>query len=603
MNRRLVQITLSALVLAAALISQGHSAPSISAAGTTSEVLYQRLHDKLMEWVDSKQWARGDGYIYTVEIGQLLTHAARSRDEKLYQTMRDHVVTNLLRNDPSDPYTLGFVLWRFKPGAPPEASGTTEGLRVAQGLWLGAKAFGNPSDRDLAVLIVNGYARHAIVDQGIWLIRNYFNLGTRAFATNSFLVDYDPDFVKEMAVELGNKGLQDVATESYKLVRQAAAPSGLLHQIIQPEVFTLFADVNLTVFSPNDLIQVSDSCTVAERAVLDTPEAGQRVLAFALQRGVPLHLVYRGTTGEAAVNREPELETYACLVRLAEKLKNTQARDLYLPTLIARMEEWLKNPQFVRLYRSSEVLEALYAVMAASAPPPVAGATLLSPADGFATTDMAPLLTWSNPVSATQVHLQIVPARNDGPGIDLILGPGQSYKVAAPEFGVGNYVLLPGMTYLWRVRTASATTALPASDPGWSAWSGRTIKTPAPSSATISLVSPAQGTVIATRTPTVRWANSDKRIFYYELQVSSDLQFNTDPSSATAMVYSSLLHGAVTTPENSYTVPSAFPLETKHSYFWRLRPRVQGDGQPVAWSDVWSFYVDVEPSATAGAPP
>ncbi len=42
-----------------------------------------------------------------------------------------------------------------------------------------------------AWLLDNGEdnARHAAEEQGVWMIRNYFNLGTRSFANNSFLVD------------------------------------------------------------------------------------------------------------------------------------------------------------------------------------------------------------------------------------------------------------------------------------------------------------------------------------------------------------------------------------------------------------------------------
>ncbi|MSQ28112.1 MAG: hypothetical protein EXR51_08250 [Dehalococcoidia bacterium] len=52
------------------------------------------------------------------------------------------------------------------------------------------------------------------------------------------------------------------------------------------------------------------------------------------------------------------------------------------------------------------------------------------------------------------------------------------------------------------------------------------------------------------------------------------------------------LHGAISSPPNSYAIPATFPLELKTSYFWRVRPRAQGDAAPVAWSNTWSFYVD-----------
>jgi hypothetical protein len=164
-----------------------------------------------------------------------------------------------------------------------------------------------------------------------------------------------------------------------------------------------------------------------------------------------------------------------------------------------------------------------------------------------------------------------------------------SYQVDAPQFGVGNYVMLPGMSYTWRIRTATATVGLGENDPGWSPWNSRRFRTAAPSSTTVTAVGPAAGSTVASRNPTLQWQNSNGRIFYYEVMLSKDSTFNTDPATATASVYFELRHGGVTTPANSYTVPQAAPLEPGITYFWRVRPRVQGDGTPIPWSEVWSF--------------
>jgi len=50
-----------------------------------------------------------------------------------------------------------------------------------------------------------------------------------------------------------------------------------------------------------------------------------------------------------------------------------------------------------------------------------------------------------------------------------------------------------------------------------------------------------------------------------------------------------LRHGGVTVPNNSYQIPSAFPLEAGTTYFWRVRPRVQGDGTALPWPALSSF--------------
>lgn len=78
-------------------------------------------------------------------------------------------------------------------------------------------------------------------------------------------------------------------------------------------------------------------------------------------------------------------------------------------------------------------------------------------------------------------------------------------------------------------------------------------------------------------------------MFYYEVQLSEDPVFKPDPTAATAAVYGNLVHGGTTEPLNSWTVPNELALERRAIYYWRIRPRVQGDGTAVDWSDTWSF--------------
>ena len=160
------------------------------------------------------------------------------------------------------------------------------------------------------------------------------------------------------------------------------------------------------------------------------------------------------------------------------------------------------------------------------------------------------------------------------------------YQVQAPDFGgAGNYVMLPDITYTWRVRTATSTAAPNNSD--WTAWSVRTFHTPARTSATISLATPQNGSTVGSTRPALMWGNSDPEVFYYEVQVSRDAGFcNT---AGCPFLYWELVHGGVTSPPNTYLIPEAFPLEAGATYHWRVRPRIQGDGEPVAWSETWTF--------------
>ena len=197
-------------------------------------------------------------------------------------------------------------------------------------------------------------------------------------------------------------------------------------------------------------------------------------------------------------------------------------------------------------------------------------------------------LAWSNPTGATQYQLQVAPANNDGPGINIIRNAETSFVLQPPVLGAGPYVMLPGMSYTWRVRATSKPSFAPENDPLWGPWSAaRTFRTPARDSSGLRPIIPSNGGAAGASPQRLQWDNLDKDVFYYEIQVSGDTRFDPDPASATSFVWWNLVHGGVTSPPNTWTTPA---LEAGTTYYWRVRPRrVQGDGTPVAWSQAWSF--------------
>ena len=211
--------------------------------------------------------------------------------------------------------------------------------------------------------------------------------------------------------------------------------------------------------------------------------------------------------------------------------------------------------------------------------------TPTSPGDGETVATMQVTVAWTLPAGTTQYHLQVVPINGDGPGIDLIRNAESWYTIPAAPYW---YIMLPGMTYRWRIQATDKATPAAAGDLSWGPWSDtRAFRTPPPSSAGEQPVMPADGAMMPDARPVLlQWSHPDPTIFYFEVQVSKDPTFNTDPSTATSFVYWLLRHGAATNPPNSWRVPI---IEPNTTYFWRVRPRVQGDGAPVAWGPTWSF--------------
>lgn len=209
---------------------------------------------------------------------------------------------------------------------------------------------------------------------------------------------------------------------------------------------------------------------------------------------------------------------------------------------------------------------------------------LNAPPDGASLPDFRANLAWTNPQETTQYHLEVVPFNNDGPGINLVRNVENSFIVQPPQMGTGNYVLLPDMTYTWRVSASDNPGFAPPGDASYGPAAQRTFKTPAVTGTGIGTVSPSDGGNVDILTPALQWQDADNRVFYYEVQISKDPGFG--PSS---FLYWELVHGGVSNQLNSYRVPDGFSLESNARYYWRVRPRVQGDGTPVAWSRTFNF--------------
>lgn len=213
--------------------------------------------------------------------------------------------------------------------------------------------------------------------------------------------------------------------------------------------------------------------------------------------------------------------------------------------------------------------------------------------------------------------LKFLVQQEDGPAITMIYGDPKvmeqfisgTYVIKAPQIGVGNYVLLPDQ--LTKVEVWVATTD---KEPKWEssdwnfhkAWPDLTLEStlikryfrnPRADSTTISAATLANGEKTADSTPTLVWNNTRKDIFYYEIQVSGDPDFEMDPAKAKSFVYWNLIHGGESRPQNSYTIPDQAVLPPG-KYFWRVKPRGQGSAQPIAWSQVYQFEVTNPPVQT-----
>lgn len=323
------------------------------------EAARARLTAVYAGWFDADGLRRPDGHAYTVDVAHLLEHAARLGDAGLYARVHA-VAVRLVMDDPADPYTAGFVAWRSFDDRP-DASGTTEALHLARALRVGAARLGRPADAALAARLLDGYARHAYVDRGVWLIRNYFAFQTRAFANDSYLVDYEPDLLAEA-------GLAALARRSTAVVVAAWRPVGLVDTLLQPDLGTVMPDLPVGPFSPNDVIQLNNACAVALGAAGEAPAVAWSVLRFGAARWAGLRRYYLGRDGAPAHPVAADLSTRTCLLRLALRLGHAESVAAWLPALLPAWEA-LPADRERRLHTLGEVLLTLDALIEARQAP------------------------------------------------------------------------------------------------------------------------------------------------------------------------------------------------------------------------------------------
>lgn len=292
----------------------------------------RRLESQLRARLDRRRLQRPNGFVYAIDLAQLLAYAALQEDRELYERLRAQAEPTLVERGVQGGRRHTFVAWRYRPGDGPEdleASGTTEALELARALWLGAQAFDRPGDRALALRIVEGYARHQSRSSDFWYVRNYYDLTGDAFADNSYLVDYDPDFVGLVARAANRPSLCEVAP-------------------------------------------------VAERSAGANEAEARRVLEFARARGPLLRLYYDAASGQP--RREPYagLATYATLVRLAVKLDEPEALAMFFEPFEARLPA-SNEEGAAQLYELGQGLLALGFLLRASQGEPLPEAFAAAP--------------------------------------------------------------------------------------------------------------------------------------------------------------------------------------------------------------------------------
>ncbi|MGV8018907.1 MAG: hypothetical protein AB2L26_12115 [Ignavibacteria bacterium] len=183
--------------------------------------------------------------------------------------------------------------------------------------------------------------------------------------------------------------------------------------------------------------------------------------------------------------------------------------------------------------------------------PPV----LLNPPNNATGVPLFPTFDWTD-VSGVTYRIQI------NEGVNVIL---DVPNLTSSQYTLVTALLSYGTQYYWRVASVSG------SNTTWSGYWYFTTQDAPPAIPT--LVSPPNGTINVSLTPTLNW-NSAQYAQYYRLQVSTSNSFTSTVIDISGLV------------NTGYVVPSGI-LSNNVQYFWRVS--ASNSGGTSDWSTAWNF--------------
>jgi hypothetical protein len=182
------------------------------------------------------------------------------------------------------------------------------------------------------------------------------------------LTGYHPDFLDETEASAKVKGL---GRKSHQLLQRSVTPSRLLAPLVMPDLNEVLPGINLSIYAPNGLVSLEDSCTGAEGAARGNPQLAKNVLEFAgkparLDRNGRLFAYYDRRDGHTLGEQVLSTTGYACLARLAAATKDRASIAKLKPVLLGDIHALLdaSQTQAAPLYGAGPLLLAADALNA-----------------------------------------------------------------------------------------------------------------------------------------------------------------------------------------------------------------------------------------------
>jgi hypothetical protein len=137
--------------------------------------------------------SRPDGFCYAIDLAEIMQSAVEIGDSilfsKAYEAIKKHYIIR-------DTWIDSAIVWRYKNDSEIDASGTAETIHCAFAIYLAYKKWGVEEYKKLSYSLAKAYIKHGYAPEpGKFLVKNYFNYGTRTLSENTYLINQRPDFL------------------------------------------------------------------------------------------------------------------------------------------------------------------------------------------------------------------------------------------------------------------------------------------------------------------------------------------------------------------------------------------------------------------------
>lgn len=235
---------------------------------------------RLLEGLEDGVPVRDDGYAYAVDLSNVMRAAAvadnRPLFDRAYQLTREH----FLRTDTEDPRARYTVLWRYRKGEEPGASGARETGNLANALWEAYRQWGEAEHKEAALQVLDAYLRHGYWEsERRFLVKNYYDHGTNALSESTWILNQMPRTVLEIACGTGDSSLEDKALGMARFVRESYLKKGFSRERYDAGVATVVEGAS-GYYTPNGVHQLQSSLEVAQTLLPFTRRPAREIVEF-----------------------------------------------------------------------------------------------------------------------------------------------------------------------------------------------------------------------------------------------------------------------------------------------------------------------------------